>query len=78
MKSLNWNTIHHMLIIESNIYIQKCIFEGIPITINELLTFSINREANVRSVRKPIIKNQSKSIKCSQSLIYRPIYLYKN
>ena len=62
MKRLNWNTIHHMIMIESNIFIHKCIFEGLPVTINELLTFSLNREVNVRSVRKPIIKNQSTDV----------------
>ena len=76
MKRLNWNTIHDMIMIESNIFIHKCIFEGLQVTINELLTFNLNREVNVRSVKKPIVKNQITSIKCNQSLIFRAIYLY--
>ena len=76
MKKLKWNTIHHMLIIESCIFIHKCIFEALPVSINELITYSINRQPNIRSVRKPLIREKSPSIKCSQSLIYRAIYFY--
>ena len=65
-----------MLIIESCIFIHKSLFEALPVTINELITYSINRGPNVRSVRKPLIREQSPSIKCSQSLIYRAIFFY--
>ena len=65
-----------MLIIESNIFIHKCIFEGIPTTINELITFSINREKNVRSIRMPLIRIPCNSVKANQSLIYRAVFLY--
>ena len=76
MKKLKWNTIQHMLIIESCIFIHKSLFEALPVTINELIAYSINRESNVRSIRKPLIREQSPSIKCSQSLIYRAIFFY--
>ena len=76
MKKLNWSTVHHMLMIESCIFIHKCIFEGIPTTINELITFSINREKNVRSIRKPLIRIPCNSVKANQSLIYQAVFLY--
>ena len=65
-----------MIIMESILFIHKCIFENCPKTITELLTFSINRDINVRNIRKPLIVKQHKSNKVKQSIINKSIYLY--
>ena len=47
-------------------------------TIMELITFSIKREINVCSIRKPFIKKQHPSIKVKQSLVYKSVFLYNS
>ena len=76
MKTLGWVTFHHIIFIETVNFLHKCLFEGIPKTINELITYSLNREINVRSIRKPLMKNKSQSIKANQSIIPRAVFLY--
>ena len=70
MKSLKWNTFYHTVIIESIVFIQKCIFEDTPQTITELITYSINRSQNVRSIRKPYVKYPIDSSKHLKEYIY--------
>ena len=62
MNKLKWNTFFHTLIIESICIIHKSIFEQVPISIAELITYSINKEENIRSVIKPMVKI---NIECS-------------
>ena len=76
MKCLKWSTYYHIIIYESIMLIHKCIFEATPLTIMDLITFSINRSSNVRSVRKPLMSEQTKSSKLQQTVIYRSVYLY--
>ena len=76
MKLLGWVTVYHMVVMESILFIHKCIYENCPSTITELITFSINRDINVRNVRKPIVAKQHKSIKVKPLLINKSIYLY--
>ena len=76
MKILGWVTIHHMIIIESILFIHKCIYENNPLTITELITYSINRDTNFRSIRKPMVRKEHSSIKVKQSLINKSIFLY--
>ena len=65
-----------MIIIESILSIHKCIYENYPETIMELITYSINREKNVRSIGKPMILQEHQSIKVKQSLVNKSIFLY--
>ena len=58
-----------MIFIETVNFLHKCIFEGKPATINELIIFSLNREQNVRSVRKPFLRKKFNSTKANQSII---------
>ena len=76
MKKLGWVTVHQMIFIETVNFLHKCIFEGKPATINELIIFSLNREQNVRSIRKPLLRDQFNSAKACQSIIPRAIFLY--
>ena len=76
MKSLGWVTIYHIIVMESILFIHKCIFENCPKTITELVTFSINRDINVRNIRKPFLEKQHNSNKVKQSIINKSIYLY--
>ena len=78
MKKLGWVTYSQMITIESVNFIHKCIFDDTPRTINELITFSLNRENNVRSIRKPILKENVNSLRGNQSLIPRAIFLYNS
>ena len=76
MKKLGWVTVHQMIFIETVNFLHRCIFEGKPATINELIIFSLNREQNVRSIRKPLLRDQFNSAKACQSIIPRAIFLY--
>ena len=76
MKKIGWVTIHSMIFAETVNFIQKCIFEGIPQTINNLITFSLDREINERSICKPLLKFKLDSIKANQTTIPRSTVLY--
>ena len=76
MKNLGWYTYQHTLMIESVSFIHKCIYENLPININNLLCYSLNRTQNLRNVRKVLIKEGTKSEKMSQTLIHRAVFLY--
>ena len=56
MKALKWNTVYHMIIMESILFIHKCVFENSPKSITQLLTFSLRRPQNSRNTRKPLVK----------------------
>ena len=58
MKKIGLVTVHHMIFIETVNFLHKCIFEGKLATINELIIFSLSREQNVRSVRKPFLREK--------------------
>ena len=76
MKELNMVTIHHMIMKESIMFIHKVLFNGGPHVILKMMTFSLNNNPNIRSVRKPMMANYHKSQKVIQSLFYRSIHLY--
>ena len=76
MKALKWNTIYHMIIMESVLFIHKCVFENSPKSITQLLTFSLHRSQNSRNTRKPLVKRQALSVKDKQTLIFKSVYLY--
>ena len=76
MKKLGWVTVHQMIFIETANFLLKCIFDGKPATINKLIIFSLNREQNVRSVRKPFLREKFNSTKANQLIIPRAIFLY--
>ena len=71
MKNLNWSTYYHIVITETIMLMHKCIFENTPSTITELITISLNRSENIRSVQKPMVINQTNSIKEKQTIIYK-------
>ena len=56
--------------------IHKSVFEGTPQTIMDLITFSLNRTKNIRSIRKPLMKEQTSSSKLQQTVMFKSVYLY--
>merc|ERR1712240_569579 len=76
MNKINWATYYHILIYESIMLIHKTVFEGTPQTIMDLITFSLNRTKNIRSIRKPLMKEQTNSSKLQQTVMFKSVYLY--
>ena len=76
MKKMGWYTYYQILMIESVTFLHKSLFENIPISITNLLCYSLNRTQNLRKVRKVLVKSGTKSNKNSQTLIYRAVFLY--
>ena len=76
MSELKWNTIYHMIMKESITFIHKCVFDNQPRAITEFYTMSIDNKNNIRSVRKPMIKNITESDKMKHTLLYNGMYLY--
>merc|ERR1712240_340878 len=76
MSKINWSTYYHILIYESIMLIHKSVFEGTPQTIMDLITFSLNRTKNIRSIRKPLMKEQTNSSKLQQTVMFKSVYLY--
>ena len=76
MREMNWYTYYQILMIESVTFIHKCLYENLPVTITQLLCFSLNRTQNLRKVRKVLMKEGTNSAKLSQTLVYRAVYLY--
>ena len=74
MKTLNWTTFQHMVMIEALTFIHKCIYERVPDTIMELLSFNNHRDQINRAIRRPTIKDGIDSNKAKQSLIFHSIF----
>ena len=70
MKELKWYAFYQIPIIEALTFIHKCIFENLPISINNLLCFILNRTQIMHSVRKVRVKDPIESSKVNQTLIY--------
>ena len=76
MREMRWYTYYQILIIEGVTFIHKCLYENLPMSITQLLCFSLNRTQNIRKVKKVLVKESTNSAKHSQTLIYRAVYLY--
>ena len=76
MKDLNFLTIHHMIVKETILFIHKVLYNNSPSVLYNLISYSSIDDNNVRSIRKPRIKIQHKSVKVTNSLLYRAIFLY--
>ena len=76
MREMKWYTYYQILMIEAVTFLHKCLYENLPISITNLLCYSLNRTQNIRKVRKVIVKEGTSSAKHSQTLIYRAVYLY--
>ena len=76
MNELNMITIHHLIIKETLLFIHKILYNEKPEVIFRLFTYSRANNENIRSVRKPMVKNCPKISKIFQSLFYRAIYMY--
>ena len=63
MNKLGWYTYHQILMIESVSFLHKCIYENLPVSINNLLCYSLNRTQNLRKVRKVMVRESTKSEK---------------
>ena len=76
MNELNMITIHHLIIKKTLLFIHKILYNEKPEVIFRLFTYSRANNENIRSVRKPMVKNCPKNSKISQSFFYRAIYMY--
>ena len=76
MAELNMVTIHHLIIKETIQFIHKIIYNNSPSSITKLITYSMHKSQNIRSVRIPRILKLHSAEKVSQSLFYRAVYLY--
>ena len=76
MSQLNMITVHHMVIKESILFINKILFNNYPTSIAGMITYSINERNNIRNIYKPMMKDSHISDTVTQSLFYRSIYLY--
>ena len=63
---------------ESLKFIHKIIYNDMPASIMELISFSLTRSDVVRLSRKPFLIEKSKSQFLSQSVLYRSVFLYNN
>ena len=77
-KELNWLTIQQLFMRESLKFIHKIIYNDLPKSIMELISFSLTRSDVVRLSRKPFLIKKSKSQFQSQSVLYRAVFLYNN
>ena len=75
---LNWPSIHHLIMGESMKFIHGPIFEGIPTSINNVFTYSLHRENEVRKSRCAMVREPPVDNNMKQSLFYHSIYLYNN
>ena len=73
---MNWYTYYQILMIEAVTFLHKRLYENLPISITNLLCYSLNRTQNVRKVRKIIVKEGTNSAKHSQTLLYGAVYIY--
>ena len=76
MAKLNWLTAYQLITKETVLFIHKIFFNNQPPTITNLITFSLCHSQNVRSVRKPIIKEEHNPSMAKKSIIFMGIYLY--
>ena len=76
MGKLNWLTAYQLITKETVLFTHKIVFNNQPQSIINLITFSLCRFQNVRSVRKPIIKEEHNPSKAKKSIIFMGIYLY--
>ena len=76
MNLLNWNTIYQMIIKESILFIHKRVYDNQACAITQFYTYSLNTKNNIRSVRKPIIREIPNSNRVKQTLLHKGLYLY--
>ena len=76
MKDINFVTIHHMIVKETILFIHKVLYNNSPSVLYNLISYSSIDDNNVQSIRKPRIKISHKSVKVTNSLLYRAIFLY--
>ena len=76
MEKLGWNTVNHMIIMESIKFIHKIIFNHEPNSIFRLFESEGRDGSSLRMVKKLRVKDIPKSEKAYQTLIYRALYLY--
>ena len=58
MGKLNWLTAYQLITKETVLFTNKIVFNNQPQSITNLITFSLYHSQNVRSIRKPIIKEE--------------------
>ena len=76
MQELGWLTAYQLITKETILFVHKTLYNSKPISIYELFTFSINETQNIRSIRKPMVRDYHQSQKAHRSLLYMGIYLY--
>ena len=75
IKELKFLTIQHLIVKESILFIHRVLFNQLPVSIFNLVTYGNDDITNVRRVRYPRMKIQHKSEGVRQSLLYRSIFL---
>ena len=76
MQLLNWSTIYQIIMKESILLIHKSMYENKPRAITQFYTYSLNTDRQVRSLRKPIIKEQHFSQHMHKTILLNGLHLY--
>ena len=76
MGKLNWLTAYQLITKETVLFTHKIVFNNQPQSMTNLITFSLHHSQNVRSICKPIIKEEHNPSKAKKSIIFMGIYLY--
>ena len=61
---------------ESILLVNKSVYDNKPKAITQFYTYSLNSDKKVRSVRKPIIKDNHNSKHVNKTLLQNGLYLY--
>ena len=67
IQELGWLTAYQLITKETILFVHKILYNSKPISIYELFTFSINETQNIRSIRKPMVRDYHQSQKAHRS-----------
>ena len=76
MNELKWCTIYQLIMKECITLIHKSIHKNQPKSIFNFFTYSIHKNENICTVRKPILCNIPKSNSINKTIFVNGLYLY--